>query len=56
MGERATAATQLLHPFFLFNIVRMFVYPLALILDKLIPRSVTDAHPSPIGYFVRAIK
>lgn len=56
MGERATAATQLLHPFFLFNVVRMFVYPLALIADRLIPRSVTGAHPSPIGYFVRAIK
>ena len=56
MGERATAATQLLHPFFLFNIVRMFVYPLALIADRLIPRSVREAHPSPIGYFVRATK
>ncbi len=56
MGERATAATQLLHPFFLFNVVRMFVYPLALLFDKLIPRSVKAAHPAPIGYFVRATK
>ena len=56
MGERATAATQLLHPFFLFNIVRMFVYPLALIVDTLIVSSVRGAHPSPIGYFVRATK
>jgi len=56
MGERATAATQLLHPFFLFNVVRMFAYPFALFLDKLIPRSVKTAHPSPIGYFVRATK
>jgi len=56
MGERASAATQLLHPFFLFNIVRMFVYPLALLFDNLIPRSVRAAHPSPIAYFVRAAK
>lgn len=56
MGERATAATQLLHPFFLFNIFRAFVYPLAILFDKLIPRSVRAAHPAPIGYFVRATK
>lgn len=56
MGERASAATQLLHPFFLFNIVRVLVYPLALLADRLIPRSVSRAHPAPIGYFVRATK
>ena len=56
MGERATAAAQLLHPFFLFNIVRMLVYPLALLADRLIPRSVLSAHPAPIGYFVKAMK
>lgn len=56
MGDRATAATQLMHPFFLFNIVRAFIYPLAILFDKLIPRSVRAAHPSPIGYFVRATK
>lgn len=56
LGERATAAIHLMHPFFLLNIVRMFVYPLALFADRLIPRSVSRAHPSPIGYFVRATK
>lgn len=56
MGERASAATQLMHPFFLFNIMRALVYPLALLFDRLIPRSVRETHPTPIGYFVHATK
>ncbi|MDO8561312.1 MAG: methyltransferase domain-containing protein [bacterium] len=56
MGERASAAVQILHPFFLLSIFRAFVYPLALLFDKLIPNSVTAAHPTPIAYFVCAIK
>ncbi len=56
MGERATAAAQLMHPFFLLNIFRALMFPLALLLDALIPRSVRTAHPTPIGYFVRSIK
>ncbi|MDO8552915.1 MAG: methyltransferase domain-containing protein [bacterium] len=56
LGERATAATQLLHPFFLFNVIRALVYSLALLFDMLIPSSVKTTHPSPIGYFVRATK
>src|SRR3989344_1679622 len=56
MGERASSAVQLLHPFFLFNIFRALVYPVALLFDGLIPRSVRAAHPTPIGYFVRALR
>ena len=56
MGERASAAVQILHPFFLFNIVRAFVYPLALLLDRMIPQRVRREHPTPIGYFVRCSK
>lgn len=56
MGERASAATQLLHPFFLFSIIRAFVFPLALLMDAYIPQSVRTSHPTPIGYFVRAMK
>lgn len=56
MGERASAAVQLMHPFFLLNIFRALIFPLALLLDALIPRSVSTAHPTPIGYFVRSTK
>ena len=56
MGERASAAVQILHPFFLFNIVRACVYPLALLLDRMIPQRVRREHPTPIGYFVYAKK
>lgn len=56
MGARASAATQLLHPFFLFNVVRALIYPVALFFDRCVPASVRSAHPTPIGYFVRAEK
>lgn len=56
LGDRASAATQLLHPFFLFNIVRAVLYPLAILGDRLIPTSVRDAHPAPLSYFVCAKK
>ena len=56
LGERASAAVQILHPFFLFGVIRAFVYPAALLFDKLIPSSTLTAHPTPIGYFVRSIK
>lgn len=56
MGERASAAVQILHPFFLFNIVRAIVVPLALLFDACIPRSVRTSHPTPLGYFVIARK
>lgn len=56
MGERATAATQLLHPFFLFNVVRALIFPVALFFDRFVPASVRVAHPTPIGYFVRATR
>jgi SAM-dependent methyltransferase len=51
IGERFTAATQLSHRFFIFNIVRLFVYSLSLFLDKLIPLKIKKNHSCPIGYF-----
>lgn len=56
MGERASAAVQIKHPFYLFNIVRALVFPLAILADRLIPSSVRTAHPTPLGYFVCATK
>ncbi len=56
MGERASAAVQIKHPFYLFNIVRAFIFPLAILADRLIPASARSAHPTPLGYFVCAIK
>jgi SAM-dependent methyltransferase len=56
LGERATAATQLMHPFFLFGAIRAVVFPLALLLDRLVPKSVRSEHPTPIAYFVSCTK
>lgn len=50
-GERWSAAANLLHPFFVLNSVRWAAYKLALALDMLVPRSVRETHPAPIGYF-----
>jgi len=56
LGERASAAVQIKHPFYLFNFIRAFIFPLALIADRLIPASARAAHPTPLGYFVRSVK
>ena len=56
LGERASAAVQIKHPFYVFNIVRALVFPFAILMDKLVPQGARRAHPTPIGYFVRAQK
>lgn len=56
VGERGSAAAHLLHPFFLFNTVRLCAYILALACDKLVPIKVRREHPAPLGYVVRAKK
>lgn len=56
LGDRASAATQLMHPFFLFNVVRAIVYPIAMWFDTLIPERVRGTHPAPLSYLVRATK
>ena len=50
-GERFSAAAYLLHPFFIFNIVRLLAYSLCLCLDKMIPKKIKKIHPTPLGYF-----
>lgn len=56
MGDRAVSATNLMQPFFLFNIVRAFTFPLAVLLDRLVPERVRKEHPAPLFYFVRCRK
>ncbi len=55
-GERGSAAMYLLHPVFLFNIIRLPFFTLGLLIDRLLPTTLVKAHPSPIGYMVSAIK
>ncbi len=50
-GERFSVAANLLHPFWLTGIVRLPVYALARLFDRMIPTRVRRAHPAPIGYF-----
>lgn len=50
-GERFSSAAYLLHPFFLFGIIRLPFNVLAIVLDKLIPKRIRSTHPAPLGYF-----
>src|SRR3989344_781905 len=56
LGELASAAVRIKPPFYLFNCIRAYIFPLALIADRLIPASARAAHPTPLGYFVRSVK
>lgn len=51
IGERFSAAAHLLHPLWGFDFVRLFVFALALLLDRLIPKKLKKRYPCPIGYF-----
>lgn len=50
-GERFSSVVYILHNFWLFNLVRLIIYPLALLGDKLIPKKLTSKYPLPLGYF-----
>jgi len=56
IGERASAATHIMQPFFLFNIIRAPFFVLALLLDRAIPKSVRAQHPTPLSYLVECTK
>ena len=56
LGERASAATHLMHPFFLFNIVRALVFPVGVLLDKAVSERARTEHPTPLSYFVQCTK
>lgn len=53
LGDRFSAAANLLHPFWRYVPIRMLVYGLALLLDRCIPRRARIQHPCPLGYFIR---
>ena len=55
-GERGSAAMYLLHPVFLFNVIRLPFFLLGLWIDATLPASLTKEHPAPIGYMVTATK
>lgn len=50
-GERFTAVAYLLQKFFIFNIIRLLFYSLALLFDRLIPAKLKNNYPVPLGYF-----
>lgn len=56
IGERASAATNILHPFLLSNPIRAAAFALAVLLDRAIPRAVRAEHPAPISYLLRCTK
>jgi len=55
-GERFSVAANLLHSFWLLSLIRLPVYALAKLFDRMIPTRVRTAHPAPIGYFCVATK
>jgi len=56
LGERASAATHLMHPFFLVRGVRALIFPLAILLDCLVPERVRREHAVPLSYWCAAKK
>lgn len=54
IGERFSAAANLLHDAWFFSIVRLPIYGLACLLDRLIPIRVRELHPAPLVYFLTA--
>ncbi|MFH1170781.1 MAG: class I SAM-dependent methyltransferase [Candidatus Vogelbacteria bacterium] len=56
IGERFTAATYILTPFYLFWPIKLIAYAKAILLDKFIPTKIREKHPFPIGYFYVARK
>lgn len=50
-GERGSAAAYLLDPIFLVAPVKLVVYSIALLIDRLIPGRVKREHPTPLGYY-----
>lgn len=54
LGERFSAAANLLHPAWGVSLVRVAAYAGALLLDRLIPARARAQHPCPLGYIVVA--
>lgn len=50
VGERFTSVVYLLHPFLFFSIIRTCIHAVAFLLDACIPSSITERHPTPLGY------
>lgn len=50
-GERFSSAAHLLHDFWFLNVIRLIIYSLALLFDRLIPKKLRKLHPCPLGYF-----
>lgn len=50
-GERFSASAHILHNTFFFSLVRLLVFPVALLFDCLIPAKIRKEHPTPLGYF-----
>lgn len=53
LGDRFSAAANLLHPFWRYAPIRILVYGTALLLDRCIPQRARIQHPCPLGYFIR---
>lgn len=51
-GERFTSAAYLLNPIWLIAPIRLVVYAIALLCDRLIPQKTRERYPAPLGYIV----
>ncbi len=51
IGERFSSAASMFHSFYIFNIVRLFIYSVCNILDNFIPTNIIKNHPMPMSYF-----
>lgn len=56
VGERFTAAVDLIDRILIFNILKIPLRIIALFLDWVWPKKLKQFHPCPMGYFVKGIK
>jgi len=56
MGERFSASINIINPFRKLKYLNLILFPIALLLDKLLPYKIKEMHPCPISYFVVAHK
>jgi SAM-dependent methyltransferase len=56
IGERATSAANILAPCYPFSLLRLFIFPAALLFDYIIPKKIKIKNPCPIGYLAVAQK
>lgn len=52
IGERFSSAVYLINPFRKLKYLNLFLYPVSLFFDKILPVKIKNNYPCPLGYFI----